>query len=229
LDELARHAENQGKTMPPAVAALLAPGLSAIPAEQRPVAEPYFVMLGTIEPRKNHWLLLQIWRRLVERLGEAAPKLVVIGQRGWECENVVDLLERCTALRGFVIEIPRCSDTDLATYLHHAQALLFPSFAEGYGLPLAEALALGTPAIVSNLPAFREVAGHIPDYLDPLDGKSWAAIIEAYAQAGSLARAAQLQRLADFKPPTWAGHFAAVDAFLEQLDLAPNLSAKPRN
>lgn len=221
LDELARHAAGRGRPMPPAAAALLAPGFTAPPAPgPRPLPEPYFVMLGTIEPRKNHWLILHVWRRLAERLGGAAPKLLVIGQRGWECENVEDLLERCPALRGRVAEIPRCADAELAAYLRHAQALLFPSFAEGYGLPLAEALALGTPAIASDLPAFREIAGGIPDYLDPLDGKGWGEAVEAYARPGSPERAAQLRRLEGFKPPTWERHFAVVDGFLERLDAA---------
>ncbi len=219
LDGLADYARASGKAMPPAVVALLAPGLEAAPpAAAAPAAPPYFVALGTIEPRKNHLLLLQLWRHLVERLGEAAPRLLVIGQRGWECENAVDLLERCAALRGVVSEIPRCADAELADYLRHAQALLFPSFAEGYGLPLAEALALGVPAIASDLPAFREIAGDVPEYLDPLDGKGWGAAIMAYAQPGSPQRAAQLRRLAGFQPPTWDGHFAIVDEFLERLD-----------
>lgn len=66
--------------------------------------EHYFVVLGTIEPRKNHLLLLQVWRQLIEELGLAAPRLVIIGQRGWECEQVVDLLDRCEVLRGVVLE-----------------------------------------------------------------------------------------------------------------------------
>jgi glycosyltransferase involved in cell wall biosynthesis len=219
LAELARYAESRGKAMPPAAVALLAPGLSAAaPPGPRPLAPPYFVMLGTIEPRKNHAFLLQLWRRLAERLGDAAPRLVVVGQRGWECENAADLLERCPALRGLVAEVPRCADAELADWLRHAQALLFPSFAEGYGLPLAEALALGVPAIASDLPAFREIAGGVPDYLDPLDGNGWAAAIAAYARPASPARAAQLRRLAGLRLPTWEEHFAVVDGFLERLD-----------
>jgi len=218
LDEITRFARFRGKAMPPAIVSLLAPGLAAAPAGPRPLPQPYFVMLGTIEPRKNHWLMLQLWRRLAERFGADAPRLVVVGQRGWECENVVDLLERCAALCGLVIEFPHCSDEDLAGYLRHAQALLFPSFAEGYGLPLAEALALGTPAIVSELPAFREIAGDIPEYIDPLDGRRWGEMIEAYARPDSPQRAAQLRRMADFTLPTWERHFATVDAFLERIE-----------
>ena len=217
LDELAYYAIKTGRSMPPAVAALLAspvftPPLATLP----PIAAPYFVILGTIEPRKNHWLLLQLWRRLVERLGPRAPRLVVIGQRGWECENVVDLLERCEPLRGFVTELSACSDADMVNYLHHARALLFPSFAEGYGMPLVEALAAGVPVIASDLPVFRETAGDIPDYLDPLDAMGWMARIEAYTNTDSLERTAQLNRVAHFVPPNWSAHFELVEDLMSR-------------
>ena len=217
LKELASFAESAGQPLPRPVVALLAPGMSGISPGKRPMAPPYFVILSTIEPRKNHWLLLQLWRGLVERLGQEAPRLVVIGQRGWECENVVDLLERCERLKGFVVEHSICSDAELVTYLYHAQALLFPSFAEGYGMPLVEALALGVPVIASDLPVFREIAGEIPEYIDPLDGKRWSELVTEYARPDSQLRIAQLRRIGDFKVPTWADHFAKVDALLEQL------------
>jgi glycosyltransferase involved in cell wall biosynthesis len=217
LDELERFAVKAGRAMPPSVAAPLGPAELPAPSHTRPLSEPYFVVLSTIEARKNHWMLLQVWRKLVERHGDRAPKLVVIGQRGWECENVVDLLERCQALHGAVIELPSCTDADLATYLHHAQALLFPSFAEGYGMPLVEALASGAPVIASDLPAFREIAGDIPEYLDPLDGMGWLARIEAYAGGASPEREAQLKRMDGFVAPAWSAHFEAVEHLLERL------------
>lgn len=217
LEDLRAFAQRSGQPMPPAAAALLASAVLPAPSPVRPLAAPYFVMLSTIEPRKNHWMLLQLWRKLIERHGEQAPRLVVIGQRGWECENVVDLLERCESLRGVVTELPRCSDADLATYLRHAQALLFPSFAEGYGMPLVEALALGTPVIASDLPVFREIAGDIPDYLDPMDGLGWMARIESFSDRASALPAAQMQRMAGYAPPTWPAHFAAVEKLMGEL------------
>jgi glycosyltransferase involved in cell wall biosynthesis len=174
-------------------------------------------MLGTIEPRKNHWFVLHVWRRLVENLGDRAPTLVVIGRRGWECENAVDMLERCGPLKGKVIEEASCSDARLHNYLLHAQALLFPSFVEGYGMPLAEALALRVPVIASDLPVFHEIAGDIPEYLDPLDGPGWMTRIMQYAGAGSPQRTAQLARIEAFRAPTWQEHFEVVDTFIEEL------------
>ncbi|MCK8785797.1 glycosyltransferase family 4 protein [Roseomonas sp. NAR14] len=177
-------------------------------------ARPYFVALGTIEPRKNHMLLLHLWREFAARLGPAAPRLVLIGRRGWENENVVDLLDRCAALRGLVEERGGIPDDLAVRLVAGARALLFPSFAEGYGLPLAEALALGVPALCSDLPALREVGGEVPDYLDPLDGPGWRRAILDYAMPGSPARTAQLARLPGWSAPRWDSHFVGVDALL---------------
>jgi glycosyltransferase involved in cell wall biosynthesis len=214
LDALTEFAARCGAKLPPCTAALLGPGKAAHKECGRIIEEPYFVVLGTIEPRKNHLLLLQVWRHLVERYGERAPRLVLIGQRGWECENVVDLLERCETLRGVVTELHACSDAELHSYLHHAQALLFPSFAEGYGMPVLEALAQGVPVIASSLPVFREFARDIPEYIDPLDGRRWLETIMDFARPESVLRARQLARLAEFEPPTWASHFDQVDRLL---------------
>ncbi|MCY7388572.1 MAG: glycosyltransferase family 4 protein [Burkholderiales bacterium] len=204
--------------MPPVLVAPLAPGLARVSPAARQIKEPYFVVLSTIEPRKNHSMLLHLWRRLREEMGEKAPRLVIIGQRGWECENVVDLLERSELLRGFVFELPRCNDSDLATYLHHAQALLFPSFVEGYGMPLIEALAAGVPVVASNLGVFREFAADIPEYVDPLDPQRWLALIKEYSSPESTKRAAQIDRMRTFELPTWDRHFALLDSLLLRLD-----------
>ncbi|RQV13678.1 glycosyltransferase family 1 protein [Burkholderia cenocepacia] len=215
LGALETEATRADLPLPPSVVARLAPGITSRDNAPPPLDEPYFVMLGTIEPRKNHWFMLHVWRRLVETLGERAPKLVVIGRRGWECENVVDMLERCDAIKSVVIEESSCSDTRLRAWLQHARALVFPSFVEGYGMPLVEALTLGVPVLASDLGVFHEIAGDTPDYLDPLDGPGWIARIRAYSQSDSAERTAQLARIAHFQAPTWHQHFEQVDRFLE--------------
>lgn len=217
LDELAQFARSEKLPMPEMRVVPLAPGLSPVAAGPAPRGDAYFVVVGTIEPRKNHKLLLEVWERLVARLGPAAPTLVVIGQRGWECDDIVEKLERGVA-SGHVVELAKCSDADLANYLHHARALLFPTFVEGYGMPLVEALVAGVPAIASDLRVFREVAGDVPDYASPTDVAAWEALVSDYAQPKSARRDAQVQRLGGFKAPTWDAHFAQVDALLGELD-----------
>ena len=201
---------------PPLLVAPLGIG-RPIPAAAPPESDPYFVVIGTIEPRKNHLLLLHLWREFAARWGSASPRLVLVGRRGWENENVLDLLERCTLLRGLVREAGSLPDPEVAALLAGSRALLFPSFAEGYGLPLAEALAIGAPAICSDLPALREVGGEVPEYLDPLDGAAWRRLVLDYAAPDSRARAAQLARLRHWTPPCWADHFARVDGLLAQV------------
>jgi glycosyltransferase involved in cell wall biosynthesis len=175
---------------------------------------PYFVCLGTIEPRKNHLLLLHLWREFAAA-GGPAPRLLLLGRRGWENENILDLLDRCHALRGLVEERRMPSDTEVAALLRGSRALLFPSFAEGYGLPLAEALALGAPAICSDIPALREVGGLVPDFLDPLDGAAWRQAAQDYARPDSPRRAAQLRRMRGWQMPSWERHFAILDDLLD--------------
>lgn len=209
--ELALFAGEIGLPLPPTVAAPL--GLEAgFAADEPPLvgSRPYFVTLGTIEPRKNHLMLLHVWRRLAERLGSAAPLLVVVGRRGWENEMVLDLIDRAPALRGTVIEVNDLPDAALVSLVKGARALLFPSFAEGFGLPLAEALALGAPAIASDLPAFREVGGDRFETIDPLDGPGWERAIEDYAADGSPRRAAAAEMISGYEAPTWERHFALV-------------------
>ncbi|MEQ1494642.1 MAG: glycosyltransferase family 1 protein [Novosphingobium sp.] len=183
------------------------------PAEQR----PYFVCIGTIEPRKNHLLLLNLWRQMVETLPASdVPQLLIIGRRGWENEQVLDMLDRCSALVGFVEEVGACSNQRLATLLRSANGLLMPSFAEGFGMPIAEALSVGVPVICSDIAAHQEVGGATPDFLEPLDGPSWGAHIQDFARNGPIRRA-QLARMTRWSAPTWEEHMLLVAKIITKL------------
>jgi glycosyltransferase involved in cell wall biosynthesis len=199
------------------------PSVAGIAAS--PFDRPFFIYVSTIEARKNHLLLLNLWRRLAGELGDQAPLLVLIGQRGWETENVVDMLERCPGLRGIVLERNNLPDAEMVGLIKHASALLLPSFAEGFGFPLIEAFELGTPAICSDIPALRETGGDVAEFIDPLDGPGWRTAVLDYAAPNSPRRAAQLARLAHWQPPRWDQHFAAVDRFLAEAAARPAYAA----
>jgi glycosyltransferase involved in cell wall biosynthesis len=184
-----RHAARMG--WPIMEARPLVPRLT--PCQQRPAAvrqsvqrlldepRPYCVVIGTIEPRKNHLLLLHLWRDMARK--GTPPRLVLIGRRGWENEMIVDLLERSAVLAPHVIECGDLSDAETHALLGGARALLMPSFTEGLGLPLLEAGVMGVPAIVSDLPALREIGAPGTVYLDPLDGPAWRVAITALGEA----------------------------------------------
>lgn len=209
-----------GRTAPDIAVARLGVERRTAPAEPGRGAA-VFVALGTIEPRKNHLLLLHVWRRLFDRLGpENCPQLHIVGRRGWENENVLDLLERGPAAGVAVHERGALDEAELQALLSRAAALLAPSFDEGFGLPVAEALAAGVPVIASGIPAHREVGGEVPDYLDPLDGPGWEAAVLTFAAPGSARAAAARARAAEYDPPTWEAHFNAVEGFLSARDAA---------
>ena len=215
-DALLDFARRERRPEPPCEVAWLA---SPDEVDAAPVStgnRPTFVMIGTIEGRKNHLLLLHVWERLAKELGPATPKLVLIGQRGWEADEVFALLDRSPRLKGYVRELGRCDDATMLGWLDQARALLMPSFIEGFGIPVIEALQRGVPVIASDLPVFREIAGNIPLYLDPLDGQGWEAAIRAFCGDGP-DRARQLAKIPSFRTPTWTDHFAKVDGWLAKL------------
>ena len=215
-DALAGFAMREHRPTPPCEVAWLASPNLVEPAIVPPPSRPTFVMIGTIEGRKNHLLLLHIWEKLARELGPTTPKLVLIGQRGWEADEVFALLDRSPRLKGYVRELGRCDDATMLGWLDQARALLMPSFIEGFGIPVIEALQRGVPVIASDLPVFREIAGEIPLYLDPLDGQGWEAAIRAYC-GDAPDRERQLAAMPSFHAPSWDDHFAKVDGWLASL------------
>jgi glycosyltransferase involved in cell wall biosynthesis len=216
LNELAAFAAVRSLPMPAHVAAWIS---GKPPSARRPepaIDRPYFVTVGTIEARKNHLLLLRAWDALCAQLGRDAPVLVIIGQRGWEAEEVFGRLDRLGNLAGHVLEIGSCGDEELADWLAGARALLMPSFVEGFGLPVIEALDLGTPVIASDLPVYREIVGEVPTYLDPNDEHAWVNVIRAFMSDGP-ERNGQLARLRNYVAPTWSDHFSRVEPWLAAL------------
>jgi len=180
----------------------------------QPLEPPYFLSVGTIEARKNLALLVAVWERLIES-GDPGPKLIWVGRFSWLAdEGLMSRLRRleaagCADLRTDV------SDSSLIQLMEGARALLFPSKVEGWGLPLSEALAMGLPSIVSDIPVFREVGQGIPELLDPEDVTAWKKQVLRYADARSPARMAQLERLEKYRPPTWEAHFEQFRALID--------------
>ncbi|GGI77242.1 glycosyltransferase [Legionella impletisoli] len=171
---------------------------------------PFFVAIGTVEPRKNYLLLLNIWRELAveyEAKGRVCPKLLMIGKRGWENENIRDLLERSPSIIRYVKELNDVSDEVMLSLIRHSNGLLMPSFAEGWGIPVAEALTLNIPVLCSDIPAHRESGQNQAHYIHPLDGLGWKKAIMKYADTK--------QKLGgSYKPDTWSSHFNHIERFL---------------
>ncbi|MGK3141608.1 glycosyltransferase family 4 protein [Pantoea sp. C2G6] len=131
----------------------------------------FFLYTGTIEPRKNILTLLQAYDRLAAHEKSAFP-LVISGYRGWENEQLFKLFDKGER-EGWLKYLGFVPGQDLPLLFSAATSFVFPSIYEGFGLPVLEAMASGTPVICSNATSLPEVAGnaalmHEPEDIDAL-------------------------------------------------------------
>lgn len=212
--DLAQFALASDLPLPPlAVAPLAGADMGESDAPPPTAGQPYFLSIGTLEPRKNYRLLFDVWRMLSHRLGRSAPRLVLVGQKGPMTGDMLAPLAACPELRRLVEIRTHCPDAELAGLLRHSEALLIPSLAEGFGLPCVEALQAGTPVIASDLPVFREIGQGAARLLDPCDPAAWADAI-ASGPRSVAAKTASRVSVGPFVAPRWSDHFAVVERFI---------------
>jgi glycosyltransferase involved in cell wall biosynthesis len=188
--------------------------------EARRLPGPGFVLaVGTLEPRKNLPRLVDAYARLPADL-QARHPLVVVGAAGWRTGETFAALrslgDRCQTL-GHV------SDAALAELYRRCAVFCYPSLAEGFGLPVLEAMAAGAPVLTSNVSSMPEVGGRAAAYADPGDTASIAgelrALLEDPERREALARAG-VARAAEFSWTRFAGEV------LESLEQAAQASAR---
>jgi glycosyltransferase involved in cell wall biosynthesis len=129
----------------------------------------FALVVGTLEPRKNPVVLLDAWKKLYEKYGDQTPKLVFVGKMGWKIEWFFDDLRRVNHLNQLVRHHKGVRDRDLSMLYRRADVVLFPSFAEGWGLPVEEAVAYGKHVLASNATSVPEAGRDAAFYFDPLD------------------------------------------------------------
>jgi len=139
----------------------------------------YFLAVSTVEPRKNHDLLFRVWRRLIATMGADAPHLVIVGSPGYDAANILAPLAGELGAARRVHHVVGLSSPALAALTLGAAGMLCPTLAEGFGLPLLEAKAMGVPSVVSDIPAHRELADARTVLLPPDDEEGWARTIIA--------------------------------------------------
>lgn len=151
--------------------------------------QPYILFVATIEPRKNLLRLLEAYDRTSAAFRKEV-KLVIVGKKGWKSEETVRALLRREE-GGCVMWLRDVSDAELPTLYRHAMMLVYPSLYEGFGFPVAEALACGTPVIASNTASLPEVAGKAAVFIDPDNTEALTAAMESLAHDESTRRRLQ--------------------------------------
>lgn len=121
-----------------------------------------FLMVGTIEPRKNHIHVLDAFEVLWKRGNNT--RLCIVGRIGWLCELILERIRNNPNLNRNLYFFTDLNDNELAFCYERSKALIFASISEGFGLPLVEAMHFGKPVLASDIPVFREIGGDYPFY-----------------------------------------------------------------
>ncbi|WP_339986211.1 glycosyltransferase [Gymnodinialimonas ulvae] len=200
---LGDHWTGTDRVPPITVAPLGADHFTRVDAARDPL---HFVMLGTIEPRKNHGLMIDVWEALAtEYPADQMPQLHIIGLPGWRGEALMDRLER-HMLRGTAIHLHGgLPDTEMRAHLARANALLFPSITEGYGFPPLEAAMAGATPVCSDLAVFHETLGDCGVYVDNPTAYHWKETIKQLIDDK-----VRVPDPTDVKVQTWQEHFEIV-------------------
>jgi glycosyltransferase involved in cell wall biosynthesis len=181
--------------------------LAAAPAAASaslPAPGSYVLFVSTIEARKNHGLLLRVWRRLLDELSrDRVPTLVFAGRVGWMVDDLMQQLRNTNFLDGKILLVANANDAELTALYRGCLFTVFPSLYEGWGLPVTESLAFGKPCVISNATSLPEAGGTLARYFDPENiAEATRVIRETIADRAALA--AWEQRIAnEFFPVAW--------------------------
>ena len=172
--------------------------------EQQGISAPYWLTVGTIEPRKNLVRLLEAYHQF--RQGGGEGKLVIAGQKGWKSEPFFEALEH-HAYRTDIMLTGYFPNEALPQLYSHATAMIYPSEYEGFGLPVLEALKCGCPVICSSISSLPEVGGEIAYYVNYQSPSSIAKQMKSVAALTSEEREALCQKAIGWSEKfTWEAH-----------------------
>lgn len=205
--------ERSGAAESPAAAPTRAtpelPWAGAVPVER------YLLMVGTVEPRKNQALALDVF----DAVADAHPDLglVLVGKRGWKVEDLIERIERHPQAGRRILWLQEVDDDRLGELYRGAFLSLTPARYEGLGMTVTEAMQFGTPVIASTAGALPEAGGDAAEYAGPDDVAAWVELIERHLTDVDHHRAA-VARARAHRPPTWddsadAVHVAMDDVF----------------
>jgi len=135
----------------------------------------YLLMVGTVEPRKNHRLVLDAMDR---ELFARGWQMVIAGRQGWNVEETAERIRSHSELGKQLHWIEDATDGDVEYLYAHSRFVVFPSLTEGFGLPIVEAMGRGIPVLSSDHPVMREVGGDYCRYFSPKDPQSLIDVLE---------------------------------------------------
>ncbi|HAJ96668.1 MAG TPA: hypothetical protein DCO72_02890 [Ruminococcus sp.] len=181
----------------------------------------YILTVGTIEPRKNHKVLLKAYQKSLAKMG---IDVVMVGRTGWEMERFLQDVKTDSHYGKGLYLFKHVNDATLQKLYEKAYLVVFSSYAEGYGLPTIEAMMHGVPVICSDIPVMREVGGSYCDYFNPDSADSLIEAVKKYTSNPQRYHARKEQLSASYHPPKWED---AVLTLTQHFEPAPTNALYP--
>lgn len=199
-----RHGGIRGSVEVVQLGADVAPAVTPRPPHELPslASQSFVISVSTIQSRKNFDLLYRLWRRFAEE-GRDVPTLVVVGQQGFGSNDLLWQITNDPMVRGRIAVLHGVSDAELAWLYENCRWTLYPSFYEGWGLPLSESLAYGKFCLASDTSSLPEAGEGLVRHLDPMDFPGWHAAIVELAQRPDLLAEAEARIRASYQRRTW--------------------------
>lgn len=170
--------------------------------------EPFILSVGTVEARKNHRLLYQAWKLADER-GVELPRLIIVGAPGWLAGETVYSIQHDPTTKDRISLRHNLPDTQLKWLYEHCLFTVYPSIYEGWGLPVAEALAFGKICIASKASSIPEIAGTMLDYISPYSADELLREVKKYLSL-RLRRAKEQEIAAHYKKRGWRNTYLTI-------------------
>jgi len=177
----------------------------------------YVLCVSTIQSRKNFDLLYRIWQRFALERQPDAPHLVVVGRPGFGSADLLYMIRNDPWIADSITLIQEASDAELGWLYAHCLFTLYPSWYEGWGLPLTESLAYGKTFIASDRSSLPEAGQGLGIHLDPYDLVSWSGELMRLANDGETRAAMEQRILAVRRVPNWSDTARKISAVLEEL------------
>ncbi len=163
----------------------------------------FILFVSTIERRKNHELIYKAILYLLENGYTKLPKFIFVGMKGWSVNELIMDIKLDPRVKGMITILHGLNDSDLKYLYQNCLFTLYPSFYEGWGLPIAESLLFGKFAIVSSTSSMPEVGGDFVDCIHPLDIIGWAKRIGFYLENRNELKEKEDKILREYQSPTW--------------------------
>lgn len=206
--------ELRGRAVPPIRRIRFGSGFCLPQHSLRECARTHVLYVSTIEIRKNHRLLFDIWKQMISDYGAArVPELVFAGKFGWQIDDLKRDLQATRFLDGKIRVVENLDDAELAALYRGSYFTVYPSFCEGWGLPVGESLHFGRYCIASDATSLPEVGAGFVDHHAPADIKAARRLIEAALFSPGHLDAKEAAIRESYVPRSWretAGEIVAV-------------------